>query len=92
MSSCLTKGMGCIDSTEPCTKYQGTQSICQNFVGNGKKCWNPTSVTVATTYCVDKKCSDDDTSTTDTACIASLTGCVTKGTGCIENTAACGSY
>jgi len=92
MTGCLTNGFGCIDSAEPCSKYQGVQSVCNRFVGNGKKCWNPSSVTIATTYCVDKKCSDDNVSTTDIACNSSLTDCITKGTGCIEKTAACGSY
>jgi hypothetical protein len=66
--------------------------MCRNFIGNGKPCWNLASVTLATTNCVDKKCSDDETSTTNAACEISLAGCVTKGTGCIEKTAACGSY
>ena len=90
MTGCLTNGKGCIDSTEPCTAYQGIQSVCGGFTGNGKKCWNPN--TLILTYCIDKKCSDDNVSTTDIACNSSLTDCVTKGTGCIEKTASCGSY
>lgn len=92
MTGCVTKGLGCIPSTEPCTKYQGVQSTCDKFTGNGKRCWNPSSVTITSTYCVEKKCSDDNVSTTDAACNSSLTDCVTKGTGCIEKTAACESF
>lgn len=41
---------------------------------------------------MNRKCSDDETSTTNIACENHLSGCVTKGTGCIENTAPCSSY
>lgn len=92
MPGCLTRGIGCIDSSEPCTKYQGIQSTCAEYIGNSKKCWNHSSVTISSTYCVDKKCSDDSVSTTDMACNSSLKDCVTKGTGCIEKTASCTSY
>lgn len=80
----MTKGKGCIDKTEPCSKYQGNQETCKNFVGNSKKCWNQTGST-ADSFCVDRKCSDaENTIISDDICKQFLDGCVTNGKGCIE--------
>jgi hypothetical protein len=36
MSGCVTKGLGCISSKEPCTSYPGYSiSDCEVFKGNG---------------------------------------------------------
>jgi hypothetical protein len=91
----LTKGTGCIDEIEPCSKYQGTQDTCKNFVGssNTKKCWNTSGSSITTTsFCVDRKCTDDVESQTDINCNQFLGGCVTKGIGCLDISAPCGSY
>lgn len=45
MTGCLTRGKGCIKSTEPCTAYTGTQSVCETFKGATRRCTNVSTAT-----------------------------------------------
>ncbi|TNV71507.1 hypothetical protein FGO68_gene15846 [Halteria grandinella] len=88
-SGCLTNGKGCVESTVPCSSYQGTADTCQNFTGNNIKCWSK-SATID--YCRDRQCSDNTTATKDDECDQFLSGCVTNGAGCLPKNSACGAF
>lgn len=67
LKGCVTRGKGCLPSTAACSAYLGVRGTCINFLGNGKKCWNTLTATESSP-CVDRKCSDDLVSQTDSAC------------------------
>jgi hypothetical protein len=90
LSGCLTNGLGCIAKTEPCSKYNGTTSVCKLYTGNDIKCWG-TSDSV-TGPCRDRVCTDNTSATSNDECETFLTGCLTTGAGCISKSAACSSY
>ncbi|CAD8149529.1 unnamed protein product [Paramecium octaurelia] len=90
MKGCVSRGLGCIDKTDPCNNYVGNQSTCSKFVGNGKSCWNDSTSTI--TQCRVRLCSDNQTYNTDSQCQEFQAGCVTKGRGCIIQTAKCSDY
>ena len=86
MSTCLTMGTGCISATSTCSSYPGS-SNCNLFTGNSKACyWEGGS------FCVDKLCTHNTTSTSDDTCNQFLSGCVTSGIGCILKTEICTVY
>ncbi|CAD8044190.1 unnamed protein product [Paramecium primaurelia] len=91
MTGCLTRGKGCIASTEPCSAYKGTQAQCNNFKGAGRTCTN-TSQATSSTSCIERKCSDNTTATSDTECSNFQVGCITNGRGCTSLTSQCTSF
>ncbi|CAD8187110.1 unnamed protein product [Paramecium pentaurelia] len=88
LKGCKTNGKGCIEPTQKCNQYRGTQSSCLKFVGNGNKCRGQVSIT----KCSIRECFHDQQSTTDIQCNSFMEGCVTNGQGCISSLEPCYSY
>ncbi|CAK87462.1 unnamed protein product (macronuclear) [Paramecium tetraurelia] len=89
-SGCVTKGLGCIASTAPCTQYSGNSiDACSKFVGNGKKCWYDQGFSG---QCVDKQCTHNTDAQNDQECDKFLYGCVFNGKGCQDAVETCNTY
>lgn len=83
----MTKGTGCISSTAPCSDYPSAGDKCSTFTGNGKACWF-----ISGSNCIDKLCTHNITSTTDSECKNFMNGCVTNGAGCVSDSSECTVY
>lgn len=101
MTNCVTRGVGCIPRTEPCTAYRGTKATCESFrkydgLDDDDQpkyiLCSGDAANTETSPCKTRVCGDNTTATDDTTCASYMSGCVTKGTGCIEATSACSSY
>ncbi|KAM3145775.1 hypothetical protein pb186bvf_002070 [Paramecium bursaria] len=90
-AQCLTNGMGCVNKSDSCSFYQGTEETCKKFIGNGIRCWQILNAP-ATTPCIEAQCSYNLTASNDNDCKTFMNGCLTKGTGCIASTEPCSSY
>ncbi|CAD8093820.1 unnamed protein product [Paramecium sonneborni] len=84
MPGCVTKGIGCIPDTEPCSSYFGTQAQCGKFKGdnNTKPCWNLSEAT-SQTRCINRECNHMPRGTNDVECNSFLEGCVSDGFQCL---------
>ncbi|CAD8156844.1 unnamed protein product [Paramecium pentaurelia] len=88
LPTCKTNGVSCVNITSACTTMSGTSESCQQLTGIklGSKCSGNTSVNGG---CVDKRCQDNGTATTDADCKKFMDGCITTGKGCIASTTPC---
>ncbi|CAD8101276.1 unnamed protein product [Paramecium sonneborni] len=84
MPGCVSKGIGCIPDTEPCSSYFGTQAQCSQFKGEKgtKPCWNLFEADNKS-QCIDRKCYHMTRSTNDIECNTFLKGCVSNGISCL---------
>ncbi|KAM3133681.1 hypothetical protein pb186bvf_014227 [Paramecium bursaria] len=78
---CLTNGQGCVDSTDPCSTYLGTQQQCLQYVGNGIPCYNNIEA-ISTQSCIDRNCFQNLTALNDDECSVWLNNPIIK---CIWN-------
>ncbi|CAK89836.1 unnamed protein product (macronuclear) [Paramecium tetraurelia] len=84
MPGCLSKGVGCIEDTQPCSSYYGTQALCSRFKGEKgtKPCWNDGDAT-SSTRCINRECNHLSRGTNDVVCNSFLEGCVSDGFQCL---------
>ncbi|CAD8205842.1 unnamed protein product [Paramecium pentaurelia] len=87
---CLNNGLGCIHKNEACSSYYGTKEQCQQFIGNGKKCFGDS--TSGKKACRERKCTDMTTATGNSDCENFLPGCLYNGAGCVPKSDPCSAY
>ncbi|CAD8087924.1 unnamed protein product [Paramecium sonneborni] len=85
LTGCVSKGIGCIEKTELCTTYQGNEDQCQKFNGNEQPC-------IRKNNCMNRRCSDVISPTSQDQCINYLSTCRFNGSICIDAEISCTSY